>query len=62
MKEENKERAKEWKEQEDSIVIEKKTEEEIDEQEKEDKEKKDKEEKSDEFPEVDIGIDIFSQQ
>jgi len=59
VKQENQERAEEWKEQEDSIVIEEKTEEEI---EKEEKEKKDKEKKSEEFPEVDIGIDIFSQQ
>ncbi|MBU4086833.1 MAG: phosphoenolpyruvate synthase [Nanoarchaeota archaeon] len=55
VKEENKERAEEWKKQEDNIEVEEKTPKEL-EKEREDKKK------SDEFPEVDIGIDIFSQQ
>ena len=46
----------EWKEQEDNIEIEEKDMEEVKE------ENKEKDQKSEEFPDVDIGIDIFSQQ
>lgn len=68
VKEENQQRAKDWKKKENKIKIEEKTKEEIKEDEKEKKEEKPvenkekSEEKTEDFPDVDIGIDIFAQQ
>lgn len=59
VKEENREKAEEWKKKEEDIEFEEKTKEEV----KEDEKSKDKkEEKAEDFPDVDIGIDIFAQQ
>lgn len=59
VKEDNKDKTKEWRKKENKIIVEKTGGEEV----KEDGKKEEKkEEKSEEFPDVDIGIDIFSQQ